>query len=640
MPINNTSRTAGPYLGNGVNKSFPFAYKVFTRQDVLVALTDAAGKESLLILDADYTVTLNADQDSNPGGIITTAAAPAIGASLAATSNIDLTQPLDITNGGGFYPKVISQALDRIVIQIQQLSARVGLGQNVGASAILANVLSFIDRLASSVGGTLVGFLQGGTGASVRTAQSKMRETLSPADFGAILDGTANDYQAMQNAVLYCAKNGGGTVRLPDGGSHKMKLNQSVIVPGYVTIDLNGYVVSGFATGVNYVFESGYLSPDGTTLLSNVGTAARSHSVLNMRIINGLIINAKGIRLQDCLDSCDFNTLGFTNCTENINQTACFYSSYRAIMSRGSAGLSELPGFKFNNNVNAQIFDSISVVDRNIGMEFSGGVNGASLRATNAEGGRTGLTFKDQISAMSIDSAYIEAQTTVGMDFTEPTGKECVTVNNSYFNNVPVGIWGAQMRSGVTIARGNYFVNTPVWVRITDNLSAATVELQDTVDADNGLPRIRPEYQLGPRINIIGRNLIYDSGSGLPIGCNIVTGGIVPLYYGGNCGYAVNNIMFTTVTSQATTGTKFNVLIDTKIVFDKFVFWMFCFTIQDNDGVVTYYGIGSGSRLITSTIPAGKTLTAFSAAGYLRIVVGEHNHPAGTYIAEGIVRIP
>ena len=41
---------------------------------------------------------------------------------LTATSDIANLQPTDLTNQGGFYPEVITDALDRATIQIQQIS--------------------------------------------------------------------------------------------------------------------------------------------------------------------------------------------------------------------------------------------------------------------------------------------------------------------------------------------------------------------------------------------------------------------------------------------------------------------------------------------------------------------------------------
>lgn len=129
MTISSQSRQAGPYLGNDVATDFAFAFKVFSATDLQVVHTDAAGVESTLTLTTDYTVTLNSNQDSNPGGTVTLLTALATSTKLTITSSIDALQATDLTNQGGFYPKVITNALDKLTILIQQVLN--GLGRSI-----------------------------------------------------------------------------------------------------------------------------------------------------------------------------------------------------------------------------------------------------------------------------------------------------------------------------------------------------------------------------------------------------------------------------------------------------------------------------------------------------------------------------
>lgn len=136
MTISSTNRKAGPYIGNGSASAFPFSFKVFTSADLYVVKTDTTvGVDSVITLGTDYAVALNADQNANPGGTITlTAGALASGFNLTITSSLAYLQPTDLTNQGGFYPSVITNALDRLTIFCQQLYDAVSRSLKVSVS--------------------------------------------------------------------------------------------------------------------------------------------------------------------------------------------------------------------------------------------------------------------------------------------------------------------------------------------------------------------------------------------------------------------------------------------------------------------------------------------------------------------------
>jgi hypothetical protein len=126
MTISSTVRIAGPFIGTGTASAFPFTFKVFNASDLQVVRVDTTtGIETTLGFNTDYAVGLNADQDSNPGGSIVLTSGSlvlAVGFNLIITSDIANLQPTDLTNQGGFYPEVITDALDRATIQIQQMA--------------------------------------------------------------------------------------------------------------------------------------------------------------------------------------------------------------------------------------------------------------------------------------------------------------------------------------------------------------------------------------------------------------------------------------------------------------------------------------------------------------------------------------
>ena len=124
MTISSPTRISPVYYGAGTNATFSFPFKVFAAADLeVVRVLVSTGAETTLTLTTDYTVSLNGNQNTNPGGSITLVAGNlATGYNLVITSNVANTQPVDLTNQGGFYPEVINDALDRATIQIQQLN--------------------------------------------------------------------------------------------------------------------------------------------------------------------------------------------------------------------------------------------------------------------------------------------------------------------------------------------------------------------------------------------------------------------------------------------------------------------------------------------------------------------------------------
>lgn len=141
MSISSELRKAGPYAGNDVTTSFPFSFKVFSAGDVVVVRTNTSGVETALTIGTDYSVTLNADQDTSPGGSIVLPAALASGFLLTLTSSVPNLQPVMLTNQGGFYPRVINDALDRLTILMQQLSEKLSRALSVPISSAVSSAL-------------------------------------------------------------------------------------------------------------------------------------------------------------------------------------------------------------------------------------------------------------------------------------------------------------------------------------------------------------------------------------------------------------------------------------------------------------------------------------------------------------------
>ncbi len=86
-------------------------------------------------------------------------------------------------------------------------------------AAIAGDEYTFIggQDVSSSFSSSNVSYSQGGTGAVVRSVQTKLRESVSVLDFGAVGDGVTDDLPALEAAIAYLDSVGGGTLFFPSG---------------------------------------------------------------------------------------------------------------------------------------------------------------------------------------------------------------------------------------------------------------------------------------------------------------------------------------------------------------------------------------------------------------------------------------
>jgi len=161
MTINSTTRKTNNLAGNGNTAQFPFAFKVFTEADIVVKkLEVSTSAETTLTLGAsnDYTVSLNPDQNGNPGGSVTLRQSNSnfnlpLGFQLVITSALEPLQGTDLTNQGGFYPEVINDALDKSVILHQQQqdelnrSIKFSLTNTIGSLEITENAAARANKV-------------------------------------------------------------------------------------------------------------------------------------------------------------------------------------------------------------------------------------------------------------------------------------------------------------------------------------------------------------------------------------------------------------------------------------------------------------------------------------------------------------
>jgi len=150
MTVSSTIRTAGPFVGTGAVSAYPFGFKVFADSDLVVQRTELDGNLTTLVLDSAYTVALNADQNTSPGGVVNLTAPLAAGLVLNIGCALPLLQLTDLVNAGGFFPQTVEDMVDRTVIQLQQTAGGIGGSlrvPEVGSIPVLPAALQRSDRL-------------------------------------------------------------------------------------------------------------------------------------------------------------------------------------------------------------------------------------------------------------------------------------------------------------------------------------------------------------------------------------------------------------------------------------------------------------------------------------------------------------
>lgn len=207
------------YLGNGSTKAFAFAFKAKSTTWIEVFL--AGVKQT-----GGFTVALNANQSTAPGGSVTFSTAPGAGATVRIQRTLPLTQDSVWAPYAPFRAQTLEDQLDRLVMQQQQLDRDKTTPADVDAK-VAAAAIGQVDPGAALVAPT------GSTVA--RTLSARAADTVNVRDFRCADgqpvqgDGVHDDTTGIQAAIdslttttwqgSNAAQNarGGGTILLPAG---------------------------------------------------------------------------------------------------------------------------------------------------------------------------------------------------------------------------------------------------------------------------------------------------------------------------------------------------------------------------------------------------------------------------------------
>jgi len=260
----------------------------------------------------------------------------------------------------------------------------------------------------------LVNFIQSGTGAVARTAQSKMRESMSVLDFGAVGDGIAIDTASINLSISAVNAAGGGTVVVPKG-----------------TYLIDANTVAGITTGVAGIvlLDNVTLIIDGTIKVKNSAYGAGAFFGA-IRSLDAGVQNAR-ITGRGVIDGNLANQVASTQCS-NIYLTCIKDVVVDSIQSINANGQSiQLIGTSGVPAENIQIRNTKNYNVSNIGIQCS------------------------QFNGLLIDGNYVDTCTSNCIDIygengtTTPTGGNFRITNNQVKSGL-VGIFHETVKDGIT----------------------------------------------------------------------------------------------------------------------------------------------------------------------------------------------
>lgn len=231
---------------------------------------------------------------------------------------------------------------------------------------------------------TKLAFTQAGTGAVARTIDSKLKDTVSVKDFGAVGDGVANDTAAFAAAVAAVAT--GGELIVPAGGTYL--LGSQVVIAKAMTVRLLGTIKPFAVTATagtaffSITASNVFITGDGVGTIDGISTtyknwngiaAGNSSSRLTAIHVSGLNFVNVGLDSTaascvsfDCVDDGSITGNRLRNCGVVSNVVGGGFGLYTQFCRRckitenslatvGSTGINDSAGIQniiSNNNLN------------------------------------------------------------------------------------------------------------------------------------------------------------------------------------------------------------------------------------------------------------------------------------------------
>lgn len=422
------------YAGDGVTTLLPVRFYFLQDSDLLVTdvnnnVTPAVATP--LNITTDYTVT---GAGVATGGAVTMLTAPAVGHTTKIERHMDMSQPTHFVDGDPLPAAGLEQALDRIVMQVQQIQTEVDDTTNFvdttqlrtdlinKVSGAFAAALVWFDKTLTYTTGTvgaflndlgtaalnkgaaLIGYLSPLAGAVAQTVASALNNSVSVKTFGAVGDGVADDSAAVAAAIA----SGIGRIYYPPG---TYKIANVTLAPFQTHYGPGATITSSGSAFILPASATQHITFDGLTF-SGTGNAIYTAGIyLNA---SWVIKNCSfGRTLAECiyvpliLSSIKYNHFG----TNNGALGAQHRHLYMAATAASGVAINEntIIGNRFNSAVGAVASTFIQYGSGNtfIGNDWEGNTSTYTVHIDG--GGVTNFYGNWFESNSSVQQVYMEA---------------------------------------------------------------------------------------------------------------------------------------------------------------------------------------------------------------------------------------
>jgi len=294
---------------------------------------------------------------------------------------------------------------------------------------------SFYAVLAGSGGSALVGFLQAGTGAEVRTVQSKLRDVVSVKDYGAVGDGSTDDTAAIQAAIDYAATLRNVEVFFPhhDAGDYykttaPLTITNAVSLRGETSATT---ILSTGLTSAQYVVDYNCLAADVIEQISISHLTLRTNNSVAsaLRLKNASYVTVKDVRVYNVLHGVMLEgTRCFSNAFEQLNSYGVTGNTVRFAAGFTGGGHFTFNGSTFTGDTgfvlpSTAASDSLAFVGCNFEQCVANSLYiGGSARGVSVLGCRTEGCNGDDFQINPGAGESVEGITITGTSFTTDSG--------------------------------------------------------------------------------------------------------------------------------------------------------------------------------------------------------------------------